>query len=79
MDIETKREKIGKLLMEAFDLSLETGDIYKIGKLIEDAVNRLSIWKRCTVCGRAMKFFDFCLKQGVCDKCAEELSHDVEV
>ena len=79
MDVEAKRRKIGMLLMEAFNLSFETGDIYEIGRLIEEAINRLNLLEHCESCGNPMKFFDYHLKQGICDKCAEELNHNAEV
>jgi len=75
-EFEDKRKQIGLLLMEAFNLSFETGDIYNIGILIEAAINRLKLSEKCECCGREMDFFNYHLKQGICDECAKKLSEE---
>ena len=73
--MEDKRKRIGFLLFQAFDLSLETGDVYDIGTLIEEAIRKLELPpERCECCGREMSFFEYHLKQGICNYCAEEMS-----
>jgi len=79
MNTEKKRKRIGLLLMEAFNLSFETGDIYEIGTLIEEAIRKLKLpFEKCECCGRPMSFFDYHLKQGICDECAKKISEEAE-
>ena len=73
-DVEQKREQIVRYLMAAFNLAVDTLDVYEIGKLIEEAVNKLKVMKQCERCGRKMPAFDYYLKQGICETCAQELS-----
>jgi len=75
--MKEKRKQIALLLMKAFNLSFETGDIYDIGTLIETAINRLKLPpEKCECCGRPMNFFDYHLKQGICDECAKKISEE---
>jgi len=78
MNTEKKRKRIGLLLMKAFNLSFETGDVYEIGTLIEEAVRKLELPAQCECCNRPMSFFDYYLKQGICDECAKKLSEEAE-
>jgi len=69
---KTKRERIGELLMEAFNLSFDTADVYMIGDVLKKAIDALELpSKACSECGSPMSFFGFHLNQGICGWCSE--------
>ena len=81
MDNQLKDEtrKLGELLMQAFLLSMDTADIYKIGDTIEKWIKEMDLpTQNCSECGTTMSFFNYRLKQGMCDNCAERISKEMD-
>jgi len=75
MSIEEQRNEILKHLIEALLTSMNTGDYFIIGKYIENAIKEMNPpKKRCSRCGSPMDFMEYYVKQGMCDKCAMEVS-----
>ena len=71
-------KKLGCLLMDAFIVSMDTGDIYKMGTVIENWIKELDLpIQKCSNCGTEMSFFDYHLKQGICDCCAMKIESEM--
>ena len=72
--LEKRKLDLGNYLMEAFLAALDTGDIYSIGDNLERMIKQIDLpYQKCSRCQNKMSYFEFHLKQGLCDKCADEL------
>ena len=70
-------EKLGCLLINAFIVSMDTGDIYKMGTIIENWIKEMNLpIQKCSGCGVEMSFFDYHLRQGICDSCATKIEKE---
>ena len=78
-DLHKQKLKLGKLLMDAFLLSMDTGDIYSMGEILEQWIKDLDLpYYQCSECQLPMSFFNFHLKQSICDGCAVKLQKEYE-
>jgi hypothetical protein len=76
---EKRREELGKILIQALCISMDTSDIYKMGDTIEKWIKDLNLPdEKCSMCGKVMIFFDYHLKQGICDECAIKIEKEME-
>jgi len=74
-----QRKKILRDLTDALLASMDTGDYYIIGELIEKAIRELKPPKcHCERCGREMEWIEYHIKQGLCDDCIYEIMSEYE-
>lgn len=69
-----ERIKLGNMIIDTFFYSVCTGDVNIIGDQLIDCVDKLNLPdKRCDSCDLSMSFFEYNLKQGICNICAREM------
>jgi len=77
--LEKRKLDLGNYLMEAFLAALDTGDIYSIGDNLERMIKQIDLpYQKCSRCQNKMSYFEYHLKQGLCDKCVDELEKEFE-
>ena len=76
-NLSKQKFKLGKALMDAFLLSMDTDDIYTMGDTLKQWIEDLDLpYSTCSECFLPMSFFNFHLKQGICDGCAVRLQKE---
>ena len=74
---DKRKQELGIALIQALCISIDTGDVYKIGDTIERWIKELNLPDtKCSMCQTLMSFFDYHMKQGICDKCAEKIEKE---
>jgi len=74
-----RKQELGMALIRVLTVSMDTGDVYKIGDTIRQWIEELHLpHLQCGTCGKIMSFFDYHLMQGMCSDCAKRISNEIE-